>query len=145
MKSLQIFVFALASTVLLSACQTVPRTTKPIAGHPGRSIEALLHRHEANKGGHNKSSMQIVLKRKDFKKSELGKLDAFAAHVSGDRDCQINAIYGCRSCCNAPSDGGNLVDSTCGWQCWTCTNTCDQLKKASTRSTKEPTTVTAEV
>ncbi len=56
-------------------------------------------------------------------------LDAFASKLAG-RDCPVRAIYGCGSCCNAPNSRSNLVNTDCGWQCWNCYGTCDEIAGA---------------
>lgn len=47
-------------------------------------------------------------------------LDQYATALAG-RECKVNAVYGCGSCCN-DNKRANLVHTTCGWQCWTCAN-----------------------
>ena len=59
---------------------------------------------------------------------EVQKLNEFASQVAGSLDCKIIAIEGCQSCTNGSYGWrkcwyvrwGNLVQTTCGPQCWTC-------------------------
>jgi hypothetical protein len=68
----------------------------------------------------DRSGLTSVVERKQIPRAVIRLLDEYASSVH-QTDCQINAIYGCGSCCNS-GNRANLVDSTCGWMCWTCAN-----------------------
>jgi hypothetical protein len=48
-------------------------------------------------------------------------LDAIASRFAGRLGCEVEAVYGCGSCCGSDLKG-NHVKTTCGWQCWHCAN-----------------------
>jgi hypothetical protein len=64
-------------------------------------------------------SDQDCVRRSQIPELVLRHLDEFASRVSGKDHCEVNAIFGCGSCCN-DDRRANYVDTTCGWQCWTC-------------------------
>lgn len=80
---------------------------------PPANVREVVQRLISHKGA------KEFVARAEIAAPDLKTLDAYARENVGGKDCQVNAIYGCGSCCNGDYYS-NLVDTTCGWQCWVC-------------------------
>jgi hypothetical protein len=97
-------------------CAATPSAEQEISfrGDPPENIKKLAAQISANKRG------EQSIAAKDIPAEILKELNEYCRQISKNKDCSIIALYGCRSCCNDGQYGGNLVNTSCGWQCWTC-------------------------